>query len=263
MPLPFPHAGYSEDVPLRVRVLFNGKFVADAPQPKLFWESAYYPWYYLPLSTVLHEHLQNPVSESNNAESGAAEPLSATSAPKKTLIYDLVVGERSAPRAVTVFGADKGEGLVGFVKIKFDAADAWLEEDERIYVHPKDPYKRVHILPSSKHIRVEIDGVEVANSIRSRRLFETGLPVRTYIPITDVRLDLLTPSSLVTACPYKGEANYYDVQTPKGKREGLVWWYKTPTEESTPIRGLVAFYDEKVDVWVDGKKQDTPVTKFS
>ena len=59
------------------------------------------------------------------------------------------------------------------------------------------------VLQSSRHIRVLVDGVEVANTTKPRLLFETSLPVRTYIPKTDVRMDLLAPTDLTTACPYK------------------------------------------------------------
>ncbi|KAL1964925.1 hypothetical protein VTN77DRAFT_6278 [Rasamsonia byssochlamydoides] len=244
MPLPFPHAGYSEDVVRRVRVLFGGKFVVDAQRPKLVWEHPSYPIFYFAKSDVCLDNLQNAKTRTT------AE------------IYDLVVGDRVAAGAVTVI---QGGDFHDLVKVAFDKADAWFEEDERIYVHPKDPYKRIDILPSSKHIRVEIDGVEVANTKKPKLLYETGLPIRSYIPMTDVRLDLLTPSDRVTSCPYKGDANYLEVHlpSPKKTKEGLVWWYKTPTVECAGIKGHVAFYDEEVDVWVDGVKQERPVKKSS
>lgn len=101
------------------------------------------------------------------------------------------------------------------MRVTFAAADAWFEEDERIYVHPKDPYKRIQIFQSSKHVRVEIDGVEVANTTRPKLLYETGLPVRTYIPHTDVRLDLLRPSELSTSCPYKVSLLFPSISIPR------------------------------------------------
>ncbi|KAI0032122.1 hypothetical protein K488DRAFT_78655 [Vararia minispora EC-137] len=239
---PFPYAGYSEDVFKRVRVLFGQHFVADAQTPKLVWEHPYYPYYYFKKADVKEESLENGII----TEGG--------------MTYDLVAGSKVAKGAVTVF--EEGN-LAGYVKIAFEAADAWFEEDERIYVHPRDPYKRVMILPSSKHIRVEIDGVEVANTHSAQRLYETSLPVRSYIPMTDVRLDLMTESTMTTACPYKGTANYFDIHLPSGTKSGLVWWYKHPTLESVAVKGLVAFYDEKVDVWIDNAKQERPVTNFS
>ena len=141
--------------------------------------------------------------------------------------------------------------------------DAWFEEDEEVFVHPKDPNTRVDILQSSRHVEVFVDGVKVADTHQPRFLFETGLPRRTYIPKTDVRMDLLTATETTTQCPYKGTAEYYAVTTDEGQRDDIVWWYRHPTGESQKIAGLVAFYDEKVDVVVDGVPQDRPRTMFS
>ncbi|KAG6379592.1 DUF427-domain-containing protein [Boletus reticuloceps] len=169
-----------------------------------------------------------------------------------------VVGDRVAKEAVTLFTSEeKHKELAGLFKIKFASADAWFEEEERIYVHPKDPYKRIDVLPSSRHVRIEVNGVELANTRRPYFLFETSLRRRTYIPIMDTHVELLTPSDTTSACPYKGWANYYNVQLPNGEvHKDIVWYYRTPTTESMRITGLLAFYDEKVTVWVDGKKQE-------
>ncbi|KAI0043809.1 DUF427-domain-containing protein [Auriscalpium vulgare] len=233
MSVPFPSAGYTEDTIKRIRVLFGGEYIVDTRNSKLVWEHAYFPHYYFHKSDVPEKYLQNATKSD------------------KSDTYDLVVANRKADAAVKLF--TEGD-LKDFVKISFDKADAWLEEDERIYYHPKDPYKRVDVLQSSRHVRVKIDGVEVANTTKPRLLFETGLRVRTYIPISDVHMELLTPAELTTGCPYKGVASYYDVNLPSGKKEGLVWWYRAPNLECAEIRGFLAFYDEKVDVFVDGKK---------
>jgi uncharacterized protein (DUF427 family) len=146
---------------------------------KLRWEHPFYPQYYFDQKDVATKYLTNPGDEGK---------------------HDLTVGSRTAPGAVTIFPSGD---FKGFVRVTFSAADAWFEEDERLYVHPKDPYKRIQIFESSKHVRVEIDGVEVASTSHPKLLYETGLPVRTYIPHTDVRLELLRPSDLITSCPYK------------------------------------------------------------
>jgi uncharacterized protein (DUF427 family) len=112
-------------------------------------------------------------------------------------------------------------------------------------------------------VRIEVDGVTVADSHQARLLFETGLPVRYYVPKTDVRMDLLTPTGHVTHCPYKGDANYYSVRIDGTTHDNLVWWYKHPTRESDPIAGRVCFYDEKVDVYVDGQRRERPKTHFA
>jgi len=154
--------------------------------------------------------------------------------------------------------------LAGLATVDFSTMDAWFEEEEQIFVHPKDPYKRVDVLQSSRHVRVEVNGVVLADTRNPRLLFETGLPVRTYIPKTDCRMDLWKPSDLKSECPYKGEAHYYDVVLPSDEKfKDIVWWYPNTTLESTPIRGFVAFFDERVNVWVNGEKQESPATKFS
>ncbi|KAI0260748.1 DUF427-domain-containing protein [Gloeopeniophorella convolvens] len=240
----FPYAGYSEHCAKRIRVLVRGDFIVDTTRAQLVWEHRYYPQYYFHKSDVRNGVL-------------VAADASQPDEPDK---YDIVLGQHHARAAATVHHSGPLEGLV---KIEFDSVDAWFEEEEQIWVHPKDPYKRVDVLQSARHVRVEVDGVEVANTLKPRLLFETGLPVRTYIPKTDARLDLLIPSDLTSACPYKGVASYYDVKLPSGEsREGLVWWYRNPTTECADIRGYVAFYDEKVDVFVNGVKMERPKTHF-
>ncbi|EGN91912.1 hypothetical protein SERLA73DRAFT_191826 [Serpula lacrymans var. lacrymans S7.3] len=232
-----------EPCPKRIRVLFHGKYIVDTLNAKLVWEHAYYPSYYFPVSDLSPTYLRE--TQAATGEEGVK-------------IYDLVVGDRHAKAAVKEF-TGKGSGtedLAGLLKVAFSVADAWLEEDEQIYVHPKDPYKRVDVLQSSRHVRVEINGVEVANTHKPRLLFETLLRVRTYIPLTDVRVDLLRPSDTTTQCPYKGVANYYNVELPNGEvHRDVVWYYRTAQPECGQITGFLAFYDEKVDVWVDGVKQ--------
>ena len=132
-----------------------------------------------------------------------------------------------------------------------------------MFVHPRSPYTRVDILPSSRHVRVEVDGVTVAESHRARLLFETGLPVRYYFPKVDVRTDLLAPTSRVTECPYKGTARYWSLHLDGAEHADLVWSYPTPLEESQRIAGLVCFYNERVDVYVDGVLQERPRSRFA
>ena len=140
----------------------------------------------------------------------------------------------------------------------------WFEEDEQIFVHPKDPYKRVDILPSSRHVKVGVEGQTLAESSNVLALFETGLPTRYYLPKTSVTdWALLKNSSTTTKCPYKGEANYFSIILPDGRQaDDLVWYYIHPTSESIGIAGRLCFYNEKVDIWVDGVQQERPKTKF-
>jgi uncharacterized protein (DUF427 family) len=131
-------------------------------------------------------------------------------------------------------------------------------------VHARDPYRRLDCLPSSRHVQVVVDGETVADSRRATFLFETGMPTRYYLPISDTRLDLLSPSRYISRCPYKGIASYYHV-TVRGKRhENMVWYYPEPVHEAKRIQGLVCFYDEFVDrILIDGVEQPRPVTASS
>jgi uncharacterized protein (DUF427 family) len=144
------------------------------------------------------------------------------------------------------------------VRFEFDAMDAWFEEDEEIFVHPRSPTTRVQILPSSRHVTVAVDGNLIAETHRPTFLYETGVPRRTYFNKLDVRMDLLTPTDADSRCPYKGTARYWTVATPTGRHADLAWSYPSPFCESQQIAGLVAFFDERVDVTVDGQVQDRP-----
>jgi uncharacterized protein (DUF427 family) len=212
----------------RVRVYAGGRLVADSPAPRLVWEIPHYPTYYLPAADVL-----------------------ATLRPAAADTFDVVLDE------VVVPGAAKR--VDDLVRLDFAAMDEWLEEDEPIYVHPRDPYKRVDILASSRHVQVRIDGVTVADSHQPRILFETSLPPRYYLPLSDVRMDLLRHSDTRTSCPYKGMAEYWHL----GDREDIVWIYRTPLPESQKVAGLACFYNEKVDIVVDGELQERPKSPFS
>lgn len=232
-----PHV---EDSPKRIRVFHAGVYLVDSRKAKLVWLHDEYPFYFFPENELPKEYLKP-----TNLNTGEAT------------IFDLTLGEQKTETEEVLTHYHKG-ALAGLFTIKFDKVDMWFEEDVEIVVHPKDPYKRADVLCSTRHVRVEINGLEVANTRTPLLLFETSLPTRTYIPKTDCRLDLFRPSTLKTSCPYKGEASYYHVQTPLGLVENVVWWHPYTTLECAPIRGLVAFDDEEVDVWVDGVKQPKP-----
>ncbi|MCG5212653.1 DUF427 domain-containing protein [Streptosporangium sp. KLBMP 9127] len=227
----------------RVRAYLGGRPVADTVRALLVWENPYYPTYYLPLADV-EDGLLKPTGETDHSPSrGDAEVHS--------------VGGREG--AALVYTDSPIEALRGTVRLDWAAMDAWFEEDEEIFVHPRSPYTRVDILPSSRHVRVEVDGVTVADSRNARILFETGLPPRYYLPKTDVRLDLLEPTDTVTHCPYKGTAAYWTVN---GQKD-LAWSYPTPLLESHRVAGLICFYNEKLDIYLDGELQERTQTKFS
>jgi uncharacterized protein (DUF427 family) len=235
----------------RVRVLFAGEYVADTLRPKLVWERPFYPVYYLPAEDVRTDLLVPTGAVDRSPSRGDAQ------------VHTLKVGDREAGSAAVWYVDSPEPGLRNTVRLRWDAMDAWFEEDEEVYVHPRDPHKRVDILQSSRHVRVEVDGVTVAETRRPRLLFETGLPTRYYLPKTDVRMDLLTPTDRQTACPYKGTAGYYSVQAGGTTHENLGWYYQHPTLESAKIAGYLCFYNERVDLVVDGERLPRPRTPFS
>ncbi len=240
-----------EPSPKRVRVMLGGRTVADSEHALLVWEKPYYPTYYLPAGDVRTDAFRPTGKRTHAPRLGDAE------------IHSVAAGGREAPGAAQWLRESPIHQLRDTIRLDWNAMDAWFEEDEEVYVHPRDPYKRVDVLASSRHVRVEIDGVTVAETTRPRILFETGLPPRYYIPKTDVRLDLLEPTNHQTRCPYKGTANYYTVHVDGRQHDNLAWWYQHPTLESQNIAGHVAFYNEFVELYVDGRRLPRPATPFS
>ena len=239
-----------EPVPRRIRAFLGGEKVLDTSRALYVWEWPNYPQYYVPLADV-RQDLLDPEGHTQQTGRGVVE------------VRGLRVGDLHRPRAARVLAESPIAGLSGTVRFDWAAMDAWFEEDEQVFTHPRDPYTRVDILPSSRHVRVEVDGVTIAESSSPRLLFETGLPVRYYLPKTHVRLDLLIPTDTVSHCPYKGQAEYWAVRAGDTVQEDLAWSYRTPLPESQKIAGLIALYNEKVDIYVDGALQPRPTTKFS
>ncbi len=149
--------------------------------------------------------------------------------------------------------------LDGYVLLEFEAFDAWYEEDEPNVAHPRDPFHRIDVLHSSRHVLVELGGVTLAESTRPCLLFEPPLPVRCYLPREDVRTDLLAPSDTRTACAYKGQASYLSTAA----EEDVAWTYPEPLREAAEVAGRIAFFDERVDVVIDGERRERPVTPWS
>jgi len=231
--------------------MLGGIVVADTRRPLLVWESPHYPTYYIPAGDVLAGVLV-PTGETSRSPSRG-----------EAAILTVVAGGREAAGAARTYPDSPLPELRDAVAFDWEAMDHWFEEDEEVYVHPRDPYTRVDILRSSREVRVEVAGLLVARSARPTLLFETGLPVRTYFPKTDVRMDLLVPSGTVTRCPYKGTAEYWDVVVDGERHRDLAWSYPFPAAESAKVAGLVAFYDEKVDTVVDGEPRARPRSPFS
>jgi uncharacterized protein (DUF427 family) len=235
----------------RIRAYLGGQVVADTTSPVFVWEVPYYPAYYFPADDVRSELLE--------ADGGVVHSPSRGDGRS----FTVRAGGKEATGAALRYADSPIHELRDLIRLDWAAMDAWFEEDEEVFTHPRDPHTRVDVLASSRHVRVEVDGVTVAESASPRLLFETGLPVRYYLPKPHVRMDLLTPTATVSHCPYKGQAEYWSVRAGDAVHEDLAWSYRTPLPESQRVAGLVCFYDEKVDTYVDGVRQERPATKFA
>jgi uncharacterized protein (DUF427 family) len=240
-----------EPVPRRVRAFLGGAVVLDTTRALYVWEWPKYPQYYIPLADVNQDVL---VDEQRPERLGRGSAMR----------HGLRVGEIARPGVAHVYGEDALEGLAGTVRFEWDALDAWFEEDEEVFVHPRDPYARVDALRSTRSVRVELDGVLLAESSCPVMVFETGLPTRYYLDRTAVRFDHLQRSDTVTSCPYKGNTSgYWSARIGDELHPDIAWAYDFPTRALSPIAGLIAFYNEKVDVTVDGQRLERPKTHFS
>jgi uncharacterized protein (DUF427 family) len=223
----------------RVRAYLAGHLVADTTQPLLVWEKPYYPMYYIPLADVQAELVPTGDTERSPSRGDG-------------MVHDIAVGDVRTPKAAVTHPDSPIEELRDHVRLDWDSMTAWFEEDEEVFVHPRNPTTRVDVLPSSRHVRVLLGDTVLADTTRAHVLFETGLPPRWYIPKVDVRMDLLAPSPTVTHCPYKGSAEHL-AATIDGATVDVAWVYPSPLPESQRILGLVAFYDHRVTVLVDGE----------
>ena len=240
-----------EPVPRRVRAVLAGTTVVDTTRARYVWEWPPYPQYYVPLADVRPGVLVDE-QRSRRVGRGTAHR------------HGVRVGETSRPDAADVDREDAVEGVAGTVRFDWAAMDAWFEEDEQVFVHPRNPYARVDAVRSSRTVRVELDGVALAESTSPVMVFETGLPTRYYLPRTAVRFEHLVPSGTVTACPYKGTtSSWWSVRVGDRTHPDLAWCYDFPTREVLPIAGLVAFFNEKVDHVLDGEPLERPTTPFS
>jgi uncharacterized protein (DUF427 family) len=152
----------------------------------------------------------------------------------------------------------------GHVTVDWSAVDAWFEEDERVFVHPRDPYHRIDTFSTSRRIEVHLEDAVLAESTRVRALYETGLPIRYYFPRADVRLGLLEPSGTVTECAYKGAARHWSAAVNGDVASDVAWSYDDEVRrEAELVQGRIAFYNERVDLVVDGQRLERPQTPWS
>jgi uncharacterized protein (DUF427 family) len=240
-----------EPVPRRIRATLGSAVVIDSRSVLYVWEWPVYPQYYIPFADIdpailvdegHEEHLRRGTARRLGVRAGTEE--------RRGVAHHYIASEIG--------------GITGKVRFDWAAMDSWFEEEEQVFVHPRDPYSRVDALRSDRSVRIELEGAVLAESSRTVMVFETGLPTRYYFDRPDVHFDHLRPSETMTSCPYKGTTSaYWSAAVGESTVPDIAWAYDFPTRQLSPIAGLVAFYNEKVDVTVDGTRLERPDTHFS
>jgi uncharacterized protein (DUF427 family) len=253
----------------RVRATLDGEAVVDSTRALLVWE----PWRILPAYAVPQEHVRGPLRRASVTAAAAALPGPRRSSgqlldPSVPFAVHTAEGEplslrhRGHDHHGVAFRPAAAE-LEGYVLLDFEGFDAWYEERDRVVGHTRDLLHRIEIQASSRTVRVERDGALLAESADALLLFEHPvLPVRAYLPPADIRIPL-RPSPTRTRCPYKGEASYWSLDLNGQTIDDLAWSYEAPLEEAARVAGRICFFDEHVNVSLDGEPQPQPRTGWS
>jgi uncharacterized protein (DUF427 family) len=247
------HRVETEPSPRWVRVEINGVTIASSKRPLLLRETGLRPTYYFPREDVRMDLLEPTDLSTHCPYKGDAS------------YWTIKVGDRVEKDAVWSYENPYPEHpeIKEYLAFYWAKVDHWYEEAEEIFKHPRDPYHRVDVIQSTREVRIEINGQTVAESRNPRLLFETGHPTRYYLPREDVRMDLLTPTATESVCPYKGQASYWTAKIGDIELKDIVWSYENPIAECPKVKGLMSFFNEKVDVFVDGERQERPITSWS
>jgi uncharacterized protein (DUF427 family) len=233
----------------RLRVQVGEVTVADTTDALLLWETEHLPVYYFPLRDIRMDLMRPSDHTSRCPYKGTARYHSLAAAGRVLENFMWSYPEPIAPCPP----------IGGYASFYWDKADRWLEEDEEVFVHARDPYRRIDCLPSSRPVEIVLDGRTVARSTKAVFLYETGLPTRYYLPKEDVLADVLAESNHHTRCPYKGRASYFHVDLDGKRHENLIWFYPETMREVAPIKGKLAFYNERVErIIVGGKEVQRP-----
>jgi uncharacterized protein (DUF427 family) len=231
-----------EPVPRRIRGVLGGRTVFDTLDAVYAWDTVKYPHYLVPLADVAPELLVDEGREQRLRRGGVR-------------LHGLRAGDTTLPSVARLYDATAGP-VADFVRFDWDALD-WFEEDEQVFVHPRNPYTRVDALRSTRHVRVELEGQLLAESRAPVLVFETGLPTRYYLDRSSLHLRFLRRTETSTACPYKGETSDYWTAEVSGRvEEDVAWSYRQPYAALAAIAGLVAFYNDRVELTVDGVRMD-------
>ncbi len=249
---------YLEPTPKRIRVEVGGEVIADSRNAFMLHESGLQPTYYFPPEDVRADVLEATDRTTHCPKKGDAS------------YYTITAGGETVENGAWYYPEPLAEApfLKDLIAFYFDRMGRWLEEGEEIGVHPRDPYHRIDVVSTDRHIRVSAGGELLAETDDALALFESNLPPRWYIPREDIVAEL-QPSDTVTRCPYKGTASYFSVNPGGGNGQAgaegkdLIWYYTHPLPEVGRIAGLLCFFNEKVDIELDGELQERPESPWS
>lgn len=231
-----------------VRVKLNGETIADSKNPILLIQFGrdVMPTYFFTHDEVKMEHLSAPIERGGKR------------------LWTVQIGDEQVKNGAWTY-IDPPEHLAAVQgRVTFNWRNfEWYEEDEQVFVHARDPHKRVDVMRSTRHVQIKVDGKIVADTISPYLLYETHLPIRYYIPAEDVKKEFLTETSHKTACPYKGNARYWTVKVGEKVLDNVAWSYPDPIPEITKIKDLICFFNERTDIYVDGELMERPITPWS
>ncbi len=260
-----------EPSPYRVRAMLGTgplgqNTVVDTFTAKLIYLEGRHPEYYVPDEDVDWDKLEAGSGVVLDPQGISSEPSrEVTMNDGKVIDANLATGLGDF-QAIRVNGAIVGQRFgdgpaAGLVRFDFKAMDAWFEEEEQLFVHVRDPYVRVDVIESSRHVEVAVNGTLVAKTDRPRLVTETGLPGRWYIPRVDINLGLLEPSETQSSCGYKGQAKWWNLALPgQDVVPNVAWGYQRPVPNASKLAGLICFFAEKetVETTIDGVELVVP-----
>jgi uncharacterized protein (DUF427 family) len=232
---------FAEPLRRRMSAELGGRTVVRSDDAVLLFEPGRYPVAYFPLADIAGGVLQATDHRTRHPDLG------------ETKWFDVVGGDGQVARRGAWEHVDPPPHAVAFrdrVAFGWRAMDAFYEEDERILGHAADPYHRIDIRRTSRHLVVRKGTQLVADTHAPLVLYESGFAPRWYVPRGDVASEALRPVEEQTFCPYKGLASYYDI----GDAPRAGWSYRAPFEEVARIGDLVSFEPDKVEITIDGQK---------
>jgi uncharacterized protein (DUF427 family) len=251
-----------------VRATLGDRTLVDSRRALLVWE----PRRVVGSYAVPEEDVAGELAP-DEAAAAAEQPVSLESGPPVLDPKTPFSAHSTAGTALTIRTADgdlpgaayrvNDPDVVGYVLLDWQAFTQWFEEDEPVIAHPHDPFSRIDCLRSHRHVEISHGGITLADTTRPTLLFETPLPTRFYIPREDVAMDLLEPTGTHTICAYKGRASYWSARVGDSVLADIAWSYPEPLHDAAPVRDLIAFFTERLDLTLDGEAQPRPRTPWS